>query len=876
MAKDVEQLVIQMSADIRRMEKALDRAQGKFDKTAREMERRKRELDRSLSELGSTIGTGLGRASVAAGLALGAITVMSLNAAKRAEAVDGAFKHTFRDMPKEAERAVSGVAQQFGRLETDIKDNFNQLRSVVVALGVDGAQSLQMVEALQRRALDLAAFKDVSDPEAFRAVISGITGETEPLKRFGVVLNETAVKAELVRLGFKGNASEASEAAKVIARANIILRQTAEVEGQVARESDTLTEQEKRMRVEFTRAAEDLGRQFLPVAKDVTHWAAETLRAFNELPDGVKVASLAFLGLVAAGGPIMAVVSGLMKLIETAARARAALAGVAGANVAAGAAAGAGARAGLTAGAAGGVLGLFGIAGVSALSASQAYRVAADPTKASDAELVSAARKIQGMLDSYQKTDPGRAKDFSPGSIGGRYREQLAALQREQERRAKAAAEAAQRDADAAASAALAGLGGGFQLTPEQLAPAGGGKSGKGKDLQAEAERKAREALRQADRFNAEMERARDRELSAELIAGVSIERRAEIELDRLRAEAEARAEDLRLAVQRGELTKAQAAEIAAAEARARSAERTAIIADKEERLADERLRHQEALADLAAELLAIQAGQARTARERRRRELQLLAVQDESERRALEAELTRNRNLTEAQRSERRAALATMQQGRREDLASRPVGAMAEWRDASLRSADEVAEALEAVAARGLDALASGIVDAITGAKSLGEAFHNVARQIIADLAEIAVRKAIVEPLANFLLPGSGNIIGALTGRRAGGGPVKAGGVYLTGERGPEPFVPTENGIILSNNIMRALQRPPQAGVAATVVTQHISFDNRGALIWEGEFQRLLAEADRRASVRDAVTLQATRNLTQVDAVRAARRRLA
>lgn len=326
MARDIESLVLTMSADIRRMEKSLAQGQRTFDKTADAIERRQRQLDKNLANLGREMGNFARPVQLAATVALGAITAMSYQAARRAEAVSGAFTQTFRDMPKEAAAAAAGIADEFGCLETDIKDNFTQLRSVLTALGVDAKQSLEIVDQLQRRSLDIAAFRDVSDAEAFRAVISGITGETEPLKRFGIVVNETAVKAELLALGFKGKATNASEAAKSIARTNIIMRQSAEMQGQVAREADTLAEQEKRVRVEFTKAAEDFGKQFLPVAAKVLSWATEALKAFNDLPSGVQVAGLAMLGLIAAGGPIAGLLAGLGKVIKLARETRAALA----------------------------------------------------------------------------------------------------------------------------------------------------------------------------------------------------------------------------------------------------------------------------------------------------------------------------------------------------------------------------------------------------------------------------------------------------------------------------------------------------------------------------------------------------------------------
>lgn len=326
MARDIESLVLTMSADIRRMEKSLAQGQRTFDKTADAIERRQRQLDKNLANLGREAGNFARPVQLAATVALGAITAMSYQAARRAEAVSGAFEQTFRDMPKEAGLAASGIASEFGRLETDIKDNFTQLRSVLTALGVDAQQSLSIVDQLQRRSLDIAAFRDVSDADAFRAVISGITGETEPLKRFGIVVNETAVKAELLKLGFKGNATNASEAAKSIARANIIMRQSAEMQGQVAREADTLAEKEKRVRVEFTKAAEDFGKQFLPVAAKVLSWATDALKAFNDLPNGVQLAGLAMLGLIAAGGPIAGLLAGLGKVIKLARETREALA----------------------------------------------------------------------------------------------------------------------------------------------------------------------------------------------------------------------------------------------------------------------------------------------------------------------------------------------------------------------------------------------------------------------------------------------------------------------------------------------------------------------------------------------------------------------
>lgn len=358
-AEEIERLLVRVEANAVQFEAQMKRVNKALHGSTGEVRRMRQEFKREMQALGRDVYMPVQAASA---IALGAITAFAYNAAKRAEAVDGAFSHTFAAMPDKAASATKAIAGEFERLETDVKDNFTQMQSVMTALGVSAEQSLSMVDALQRRSLDIAAFRDVSDAEAFRAVLSGITGETEPLKRFGIVVNETAVKAELLSLGFKGNAAQASEAAKVIARHNIIMRQSAQMHGQVAREADTLSEQEKRARTELVRAAETMGQRFLPMAAKLLKWTTDAVAAFASIPPATQDAALGLLALVAASGPIAAVIKGFQAIIAAAAAARIAIATVAGSSAASGAA---GAAAGGAA--AGSVARVAGVAGGLAL-----------------------------------------------------------------------------------------------------------------------------------------------------------------------------------------------------------------------------------------------------------------------------------------------------------------------------------------------------------------------------------------------------------------------------------------------------------------------------------------------------------------------------
>jgi hypothetical protein len=82
------------------------------------------------------------------------------------------------------------------------------------------------------------------------------------------------------------------------------------------------------------------------------------------------------------------------------------------------------------------------------------------------------------------------------------------------------------------------------------------------------------------------------------------------------------------------------------------------------------------------------------------------------------------------------------------------------------------------------------------------GEKFSDVLNQIGKDLMQLVIRRSITNPLVDAI---SGFNFGSLLGR-ATGGPVSRGSPYMVGENGPEMFVPTQSGNIVSNEKMSAM----------------------------------------------------------------------
>ena len=101
---------------------------------------------------------------------------------------------------------------------------------------------------------------------------------------------------------------------------------------------------------------------------------------------------------------------------------------------------------------------------------------------------------------------------------------------------------------------------------------------------------------------------------------------------------------------------------------------------------------------------------------------------------------------------------------------------------------------------------MADGFTDALLGAKSFGEAMHDIMYSLSRDILNVIMKQYVLKSLFNSV---GGSLFGIADmgqlmygGPRANGGPVQAGTAYTVGEVGPETFVPQTNGYILPNGV--------------------------------------------------------------------------
>ena len=97
--------------------------------------------------------------------------------------------------------AAKTSAKTMGMSEQAYLESTSTFGNLLVALGLGPKKAADMSQSMVKLAGDLGSFNNVSSEEALLALRAGLAGETEPLKKFGVNMNEATIKAQAMSMG---------------------------------------------------------------------------------------------------------------------------------------------------------------------------------------------------------------------------------------------------------------------------------------------------------------------------------------------------------------------------------------------------------------------------------------------------------------------------------------------------------------------------------------------------------------------------------------------------------------------------------------------------------------------------------------------------
>jgi hypothetical protein len=135
-------------------------------------------------------------------------------------------------------------------------------------LGVGQRQAVEMSKTMVTLAGDMASFNDQDPSEMLDKLRSGLSGEAEPLRRFGIFISEARTKTEAYRLGIARAGAELTEQQKVLARHSLIMRDSAVQQGDFANTADSVANVQRTVRGQIENLSAAIGQRLLPYVRE--------------------------------------------------------------------------------------------------------------------------------------------------------------------------------------------------------------------------------------------------------------------------------------------------------------------------------------------------------------------------------------------------------------------------------------------------------------------------------------------------------------------------------------------------------------------------------------------------------------------------------
>lgn len=191
-------------------------------------------------------------------------------------------KQIFGTASNEIELFASTAARSLGQSKQEAVAAASTFGIMGKAAGLTGTDLSQFSTRLVTLTSDLASFNNAKPAEVVDALGAALRGEAEPMRRFGVLLNDAALKAEAMAMGIYNGKGPLEQQAKILAANSLILKQTSDAQGDFARTADGAANQQRILNASMKDLTAEIGKAFLPALQNILRFTASVALAFSE------------------------------------------------------------------------------------------------------------------------------------------------------------------------------------------------------------------------------------------------------------------------------------------------------------------------------------------------------------------------------------------------------------------------------------------------------------------------------------------------------------------------------------------------------------------------------------------------------------------
>jgi hypothetical protein len=179
------------------------------------------------------------------------------------------FHDAMGNLSGEADTLISKMQGLLGVDPTKAMTYMATIQSLGTSFGLTSDKAYILSKNLTQLAYDEGSYWNKDVAETFTAMSSAISGEIEPIRRLGVDLSQARLQQELLALGFNKQVSSLSQADKAVLRYIAIMKQTANVQGNLAQTIQSPANQIKILKAQLDMLAKSVGSLLYPAMKSI-------------------------------------------------------------------------------------------------------------------------------------------------------------------------------------------------------------------------------------------------------------------------------------------------------------------------------------------------------------------------------------------------------------------------------------------------------------------------------------------------------------------------------------------------------------------------------------------------------------------------------
>lgn len=203
----------------------------------------------------------------------------------------------------------------FGMAKATSLDMASQFGDMATSMGISREKAAEMSMQLVNLGGDLSSFKNIPFDEIKTALNSIFTGETESIKRLGVVMTEQSLQEYATAQGIKTKVNQMTEAEKVMLRYEYVLSKTKNSQGDFKRTIDSTANQMRLFQESTKQLGATFGQKILPILTPLIVKLNELMLKFANLNPKTQETIIKIAAIAAAIGPVIVVIGSLVSAV---------------------------------------------------------------------------------------------------------------------------------------------------------------------------------------------------------------------------------------------------------------------------------------------------------------------------------------------------------------------------------------------------------------------------------------------------------------------------------------------------------------------------------------------------------------------------------